>query len=322
MFIDKVNIIVKAGNGGNGCTSLYRDTITRYGRPDGGDGGNGGNVIVKASRNVYTLLDFKFRQEFIAKNGRHGSGKLKKGKDADDIVLLVPIGTQVIEKPTGCLLDDLTIEDQEVVVVYGGKGGRGNHTKKEALPGEVGQSRQIILDLKLIADVGIIGFPNAGKSTLISAISRAKPKIAPYPFTTKEPVLGVVAAGDATFTIADIPGLIEGAHSGRGLGIDFLRHVERTRLLVHLIDMAAQDTRDPVLDFHSLNKELELYSKDVALKPQIIVANKMDCESAKDNLLRFKQEIKNKVIEISAKEKTNLNSLIHEITEELQKNSC
>jgi len=317
MFIDRADIVIKAGNGGNGCTSFYRDTIRRYGKPDGGDGGDGGNIIIRASRNVFTLLDFKYRHEFIAEDGHHGSGKVKKGRNGRDIVLLVPVGTQIIDKSSGCILDDLTKDGQEVVAACGGKGGRGNHTKKQAQPGEIGESRQLILDLKLIADVGIIGFPNAGKSTLVSAISRAKPKIAPYPFTTKEPVLGVVVKDDTAFTVADIPGLVEGAHRGKGLGDRFLRHIERTKLLLHLVDIAAQDLRDPVEDFYLLNKELELYSKEISQKPQLVVANKIDCLSAKANLLRFRQKVKTKVIEISAKEKINLDYLIDEIRKRL-----
>lgn len=322
MFIDTVKILVKGGNGGNGCKSFYSDKMTRHKKPDGGNGGNGGNVTLVASRNVFTLLDFKYRHEFAAANGKHGSSKRQRGADGQDIIILVPVGTQVIDEPTGCLLEDLHFDSQQVVVVKGGRGGCGNAVKKEAMPGQPGEVRNIVLDLKLIADVGILGFPNAGKSTLISQISSAKPKIAPYPFTTKDPILGVVNNGDISFTVVDIPGLIEGAHEGKGLGDKFLRHVERTRILVHLIDMAGVDVRDPLKDFEVLNKELQFYSDEVARKPQILVANKIDLEPAKDNLKRFNKKFRKKIIAISAKEKINLDELTDEITKELQKNSC
>ncbi|MDD5006061.1 MAG: GTPase ObgE [Candidatus Omnitrophica bacterium] len=322
MFIDRVKILVKGGAGGNGCSSFYSDKMSRNKIPDGGNGGDGGNVIFKASRNVFTLLDFKYRHEFAAASGKHGSGNNKRGKNGEDIVILIPLGTQVIDETSGYLLEDLNLEGKEVVVAKGGRGGCGNHTKREAQPGHLGEARDIILDLKLIADVGIIGFPNAGKSTLISQISSARPRIASYPFTTKDPVLGVVNTeegkfSDDSFTIVDIPGLIEGAHQGRGLGDKFLRHVERTKVLIHLIDMAGTENRDPLSDYEILNKELGLYSKEILKKPQILVANKMDLEPAKDNLKRFKRKFKNKIIDISAKEKNNLDILIDEISKKL-----
>lgn len=317
MFIDRVKTLVRGGNGGNGCASFYSDKMTRYKRPDGGNGGDGGNVILRASRNVYTLLDFKYRQEFIASSGKHGSSKRKRGRDGEDVVILVPIGTQIFEETSQCLLEDLDSDNKEVVVVKGGRGGCGNHVRKEAHPGQQGERRALVLDLKLIADVGVIGFPNAGKSTLISKLSSARPRIAAYPFTTKEPVLGVVNRGDDNFTIVDIPGLIEGAHQGRGLGDKFLRHVERTKILVHLIDMSGIDGRDPLGGYEILNRELAFYSKEVAKKVQILVANKMDLESAGENLKRFRSKIKNNIIEISAKENINLNILTDEILKRL-----
>lgn len=323
MFIDKAKIIVRAGNGGNGCTSFYSDKLTRYGRPDGGDGGDGGSVIVKVSKHVFTLLDLQYRHEFRASNGKHGSSKKKTGKRGEDRVILVPAGTQAIEESSGCLLEDLGIDGQEVAVAKGGKGGWGNyHTKKEGHAGKAGEIKTIIFDLKLIADVGIVGFPNAGKSTLISQISSARPKIASYPFTTKAPLLGVVKKDEDSFTVVDIPGLIEGAHQGRGLGDKFLRHVERTKVLIHLIDMAGVDTRDPLYDFEVLNNELTFYSKEVAKKPQIIVANKIDLASAKENVKRFKEKFRRKILPISAKEKNNLDTLINEVIKTLSKNSC
>lgn len=323
MFIDRANIIVKGGKGGSGCKSFYSDKMTRYGKPDGGDGGDGGSVILKVSRNVFTLLDFQYRHEFTAGNGKHGSSKKKKGKNGEDIYILVPCGTQLIDKVSGCLIEDLSTDGQEVVVAVGGKGGWGNfRTRKERFEGKKGETRSLVLDLKLIADVGIIGFPNAGKSTLISQISSARPRIAAYPFTTKEPILGVVNSNDCIFTVVDIPGLIEGAHLGKGLGDKFLRHIERTKVLMHIIDMAGVDTRDPLDDFVILNRELKFYSKALTEKPQILVANKIDLESAKENLKRFKNKFKENIIEISAKEKINLDTLINEVKKELQKNSC
>ncbi|MFH1622700.1 MAG: GTPase ObgE [Candidatus Omnitrophota bacterium] len=321
MFIDRVKTIVKGGTGGKGCNSYYSDKFTRHKRPDGGDGGNGGSVILKASRNVFTLLDFKYRHEFMAANGKHGSSKKQRGKNGSDIVILVPLGTQILEEASNCLLDDLRFDDQQLVIARGGRGGWGNHVKKEAISGQLGEIKNIVLDLKLIADVGIVGFPNAGKSTLISKLSSAKPRIASYPFTTKEPALGVVNTDKGGFTMVDIPGLIKGAHSGRGLGDKFLRHVERTRILVHLIDMAGIDGRDPFKDYESLNKELEFYSREVAKKLQIIVANKIDLEEAKNNLAKFKKKFKKDIIEISAKENINFDSLINEISKKLQENS-
>lgn len=320
MFIDTVKILVSGGDGGNGCNSIYRDKMNMRGRPDGGDGGDGGNVLLKASRSVFTLLDFKYRHEFTAGRGRHGSSNNKRGRDGEDVVILVPQGTQVIEESTKCILEDLNSDNQEIIVAKGGKGGFGNkYRKKEALPGEPGETRSIILDLKLIADVGIIGFPNAGKSTLISKISSARPQIAPYPFTTKDPILGVVKRQDFDFSIVDIPGLIEGAHQGRGLGDKFLRHVERTKILVHLVDMAGVDARDPLDDYEIINRELKFYSPEVANKTQILAANKMDLEPAKDNLKRFKSKFRKKIIEISAKDSVNIGILIDEITKKLQK---
>jgi len=321
MFIDRVKIIVKAGNGGMGCNSLYTDKYTRYGIPDGGDGGKGADIILKASRNVYTLVDFQYHHEFIAPNGRHGSSNTKRGAAGKDWVVQVPLGTLVVDEKTNCLLEDMCKDGQELVVAKGGDGGKGNRTKKDATPGKKGEYKTLILDLKLIADVGIVGFPNAGKSTLITGVSSARPKIAAYPFTTIDPILGVVRKDDFTFTIVDIPGLIEGAHQGRGLGDQFLRHVERTKILVHIVDMAGVDTRDPLEDYVALNNELELYGKGVMDKVQVLVANKMDLDVAKDNLKRFKKKFKKKIIPISAKEKENLDALIDEIAKILQKNS-
>jgi GTP-binding protein len=320
MFVDQVKIYVRAGKGGNGVNSFYRDKFNRRGTPDGGDGGRGGNVIIKTSSNLTTLMDFRYRNRFCAPDGRHGSGKKKRGKDGVDLVIKVPLGTTVKDSITGCILRDLDAEGCSVIVARAGKGGLGNAHRQPATEGESGQERQVTLDLKLIADIGIVGLPNAGKSTLISKISSAHPKIAAYPFTTRAPNLGVVQTEDFSFIAADIPGLISGSYRGKGLGDRFLRHIERTKLLLHLIDMAAAEARDPVEDFESINKELEFYSTEVGKKEQILVANKMDLEGAAENLNRFKARIRKKIYPISALKGQGLEELVEAIGKRLQKN--
>ncbi|MCX5696462.1 MAG: GTPase ObgE [Candidatus Omnitrophica bacterium] len=317
MFIDNAKINVKGGNGGKGCRCFYRDMYTRQGIADGGDGGRGADVIIRADRNLRTLLDFHYNRHFRGQDGGHGSGKKKKGKDALPLYIRVPAGTVITDAATGSVLRDLGSDADEVIVARGGRGGRGNQHHCEVTPFEPGEERQLILDLKLIADCGLVGFPNAGKSTLISNISRARPEIAAYPFTTKAPVLGVVGAGNSVFVIADIPGLIEGSSSGRGLGDRFLRHVERTRVLVHIIDMAGVDGRDPLEDYRIINKELKDYNPELAGKLQIIAANKMDLEPAKANLARFKKVIKKRVYPVSALNKKGLEELIEAIRKKL-----
>jgi len=324
MFVDQVKIKVIAGYGGEGVNSFYRDKFKRCGIPDGGDGGKGGDVIIRANKNFFTLYDFQFRRHFKAEDGKNGSSKKKKGRDGRDLIIDVPVGTIVKDLKTECILRDLDSPNESVIVAIGGRGGRGNQHKRIAEKGEKGQEKEILLDLKLISDVGIIGFPNTGKSTLISAISNAHPKIAGYPFTTKSPVLGIVQSclwvdreEDFSFSIADIPGLIEGSHEGRGLGFRFLRHIERTRLLVHLIDMGSVEGRSPIEDYRILNKELSLYSKRVANIPQIIVANKMDLSKAKSNLKRFKDKINGSVIPISALKREGLEELVEIIRKRL-----
>ena len=317
-FIDRAKIYVKAGSGGRGCSSFYRDKYTRNGIADGGDGGRGADIIVRADRNLHTLLDFQFNRHFTGKHGAHGSGNQKKGKNAEAVIVLVPCGTAVRDLGADCLLRDLTGDRDEFVVAKGGAGGLGNRHRREATPGVPGEQREIQLDLKLLADAGVVGFPNAGKSTLISHISNAHPKIAAYPFTTVAPVLGVVHAEHKTFVIADIPGLIEGSAQGRGLGDKFLRHIERTRLLVHLVDMSGFEGRDPVDDYQVINKELREYNAGVGKKTQIIVANKMDLEPAAKNLARFKKKVpRKKVYPISALNSTGLEDLIEAIAKKL-----
>lgn len=317
MFIDNVKIYVRGGRGGRGCRSFYRDKYTRRGIPDGGEGGKGADIIVRADRNLHTLLDFSYNRHFYGSNGGHGSGKNKKGKDALPLVVKVPVGTTIKDIKSDCVLRDLDKDQTEVVVAYGGKGGFGNRYRQEATDGEPGEEKELFLDLKLIADVGVVGFPNAGKSTLVSSVSRAHPKIAAYPFTTKFPVLGVVSGGDKAFVMADIPGLIKGSSEGRGLGDKFLRHIERNRVLVHLIDMSAFEGRDPIEDYKTINKELKNYSRDVYAKPQILAANKMDLEGAQENLARFRKAIKKKIYPVSALKKEGLEDLIEAIRKKL-----
>jgi GTPase len=284
MFIDEVKIRVKAGDGGNGCLAFRREKYVPRGGPSGGDGGRGGDVVLVASEHHNTLLHFRYNPEHNAERGRHGEGSNRTGRDGESIELPVPIGTVVYDADTGDQLADFTTPGQTYTVAKGGRGGRGNarfatsthQTPTEHEPGRPGDEVHLRLELKLLADVGLVGFPNAGKSTLIARISAAKPKIADYPFTTLEPNLGVVSfENDRTFVVADIPGLIEGAHRGHGLGIQFLRHVERTRVLVHLVDVS-ESGRDPVEDFHVIRRELASFSEDLGRKPMIVVASKVD----------------------------------------------
>lgn len=299
-FIDKAHIYCCAGNGGNGCNSFYRDRYARYPKRDGGDGGDGGDVIITADKGLSTLLDFQYINRFKAGKGAHGSGNSKKGIRGNDCVINIPVGTVIRDAGTNNILRDLTTEGEKVIVAEGGKGGSGNRKVQDSLPGEGGQSREIYLELKLIADVGIIGYPNAGKSTLISRISSARSKVASYPFTTIAPVLGVVKLNtNQIFVACDIPGLIKDAHSGKGLGFEFLRHIERTRVLLHLIDMSAADRRDPSDDYISLNEELNLYNPSLLDKPQILAANKMDLPQSQGNLKSFRARIKEKIHPIS-----------------------
>jgi GTP-binding protein len=285
MFIDEARIYVKAGDGGNGCLAFRREKYVPRGGPSGGDGGRGGDVVLVSSEHYSTLLHFRFNPEHKAERGRHGEGSNKTGRDGESIELPVPVGTVVCDADTGAVLKDFTRHGERFVVARGGRGGRGNArfttsthqapTRHE--PGKPGEERRLRLELKLLADVGLVGFPNAGKSTLISRISAARPKIADYPFTTLEPHLGVVRLDDQrTFVVADIPGLIEGAHQGHGLGTQFLRHIERTKLLAHLVDVSEASGRDPVEDFQVILGELASFSEALAAKPMLVVASKMD----------------------------------------------
>lgn len=321
MFIDEARIYVKAGDGGKGCESLYRDRVNRIGRPDGGPGGDGGDIIFEADGNVHTLLDFQYRQHLKGYSGGHGSSNHKKGRWGEDLHIKVPQGTLIKDAGTGLILRDLVKAGDRVIAAKGGPGGRGNSRARSALPGLPGEEKILLLELKLIADIGIIGYPNAGKSTLISKISSAKPKIANYPFTTKAPMLGVVELHEGcTSVIADIPGLIEGAHKGKGLGDRFLRHVERTKLLVHLVDISAFEARDPYEDYVKLNNELRLYSETLAKKIQIIALNKIDLPEAGENLKVFKSKVPGKkVLPISALTGEGIKELLNECYKKLHR---
>jgi len=290
MFVDEVKVYVKAGDGGNGCNSFYRDLYNRRGSPDGGYGGDGGNLIFKADTNVHTLLDFQYRQHLRAGSGSHGSSNHKAGKRGADILIKVPAGTIIKDLDNGLVLRDLVKAGDSVIVAKGGAGGMGNSRGRASENGAPGEEKTVMLELKVMADVGIIGYPNAGKSTLISRMSSARPKIASYPFTTKEPVLGVVKVyEDLGFVVAEIPGLIEGAHEGRGLGDRFLKHAERTKILIHLVDIAACEGRDPREDYVKLNKELKEYGRGLIKRPQIVALNKTDLPDAKGNIKLFKK---------------------------------
>jgi GTP-binding protein len=313
IFVDEARIFVKAGDGGRGCESHYRDKYMRHPRPDGGDGGPGGDVVITADRSIGTLLDFRFQQHHKAKNGGHASSKGKKGRRGQDCVLRVPVGTMVRDADNGLVIQDLTRDGQIVIVAKGGAGGIGNMQRKVPLAPKPGDERTIRLELKVIADVGIVGFPNAGKSSLICRISKVKSRVANYPFTTKHPVLGFVDFEGAEFIVADLPGIIEGAHEGKGLGHRFLKHAERTKVLVHLIDMAGSEERDPLEDYEKLNHELDAYSEDLTYKRKLVVANKMDLPRAAAHLRRFKKKYKVPVTAVSAETGQGTEELIQEI---------
>jgi GTPase len=326
MFVDEVDIHVSAGNGGNGCLSFRREKFVPRGGPDGGDGGAGGSVYVVATPTKNTLIDFRYHPEFDAKRGAHGQGSNKTGHSGNDLEIPVPIGTLVFENnpETGELttLADLTADGQRVLVARGGRGGRGNarfvsstnRAPRRTEPGEEGEERFLRLQLKLIADAGLVGFPNAGKSTLISRISAARPKIADYPFTTLSPNLGVVSLpDDRSFVVADVPGLIEGAHQGHGLGHQFLRHIERTKVVVHLVDVSGASGRDPVQDFDTILDELRLFDPKVAAKPMIVAASKMDAVDDLSRVTALERHVRDRglpLFRISAVAGTGLDALL------------
>ena len=326
--MDTARIQVKAGNGGNGCISFRREKFVPRGGPDGGDGGNGGNIILVATLGMSTLIDLHHNPRQVADNGGHGTGKQRDGADGADCVVKVPAGTIIRDFDTSELLADLTAPDQSVVVARGGIGGKGNARFKSstfqaprvAEKGEPGEEREISLEVKLIADIGLVGYPNAGKSTLLARTSAATPKIAAYPFTTLRPNLGVVRINrEQNFVLADIPGLIEGAHKGAGLGHQFLRHIERTKMLIHVIDLSATDGRDPIKDYEQLNLELGHYNALLTKLPQIIAVNKIDMPEAKANLTRVEEYFGNrKIFPISAITGDGVNSLMQQAYRSLQ----
>lgn len=320
MFIDEVVIKVEAGNGGDGCLAFRREKYVAMGGPFGGNGGHGSNIIFKVDEGLHTLIDLRYMKTIKGKKGENGRGKNQNGAAADDVIIKVPQGTIVTDLGTGFIIADLKEKDDEVVVAYGGRGGRGNtafKTQSNPAPnfaenGEPGEVKELKVELKLLADVGLVGMPSVGKSTIISCVSKAKPKIAAYHFTTLNPNLGVARTKDGrSFVIADLPGLIEGASLGEGLGDRFLKHIERTRVIAHVIDMSAFEGRDPYLDYVTINKELENFNKDILKKPEIIIANKMDLPSAKENLEKFKKKIGDKkIFEVSAMTNTGLEDVV------------
>lgn len=326
MFYDQAKIYVKGGDGGAGAVAFRREKYVPEGGPSGGDGGRGGDVVFIADEGLRTLVDFRYKRHYKADRGEHGQGKNMHGKGGEDLVVRIPTGTLVKDQDSGEVLADLTEHGQKVIVAKGGRGGRGNarfmsNTNKAptlAENGEPGEERYLTLELKLLADVGLVGFPNVGKSTMISRVSAAKPKIADYHFTTLVPNLGVVELEDGdSFVMADIPGLIEGAHTGAGLGHEFLRHTERTRLILHVLDIAGSENRDPLEDYQIIQEELRQYSPELAKRPMIIVANKMDISGAEENLKRLRESLgeETEIFPVSAATGEGLKDLVYRIAQ-------
>lgn len=327
MFVDEVKLKVIAGSGGDGCTAFRREKFVPNGGPNGGNGGKGSNIIFTVDKGLRTLLDLKYQKEIKGKRGEHGSGKNQFGKNAEDIIIKVPEGTTVTDIDTGVVIADLVNENDSAVIAYGGRGGRGNKafaTPSNPAPdisehGEPGEERYIKVELKMLADVGLVGLPSVGKSTILSQVSRANPKIAAYHFTTLSPNLGVVKTNEGkVFVMADLPGLIEGASKGEGLGDKFLRHVERTRIICHVIDMSGFEGRNPYDDYVLINKELEEFSPKLLNKKQVIIANKMDIEGAKENLEEFKKKVDAEVFEVSAITNDGLDKVITHLADLLE----
>lgn len=330
MFIDKARIFVKSGNGGNGAVSFRREKYVPAGGPDGGDGGNGASVIFEVDLGLRTLMDFKYQRKYVAEHGEDGSKKRKAGRNGEDLILKVPPGTIIRDEATGLVIADLKEEGDRAVVAKGGRGGKGNQHFANAVrqapafarSGSDGVEKWVVLELKMIADVGLLGFPNVGKSTFLSVVTKAKPKIANYHFTTLTPNLGVVQTKfGESFVLADIPGLIEGAAEGVGLGHDFLRHVERTKVLIHIVDISGLEGRDALEDFDKINDELKLYNEKLATRPQVVVANKMDILEDENVFEDFKNELENrgyKVFKMSAATRQGVDDVIAYVSELLQ----
>ena len=328
MFTDYTKIIIKSGNGGDGAITFRREKYVAAGGPDGGDGGRGGNIYFRVDPNANTLIDFRFTKKFKAQNGENGSGSNRYGKAGEDLYIDVPIGTIIKDVETGKVVADLSKEGQEELVLKGGRGGKGNshfatatrQVPRFAQAGEEGEEKEVILELKLLADVGLVGFPSVGKSTLLSVVSKARPQIADYHFTTIVPNLGVVQVKDGrSFVMADLPGLIEGASQGKGLGHQFLRHIERCRVIVHIIDMSGSEGRDPYEDYVTINKELGEYEYRLLERPQIIVANKMDGDEAEENLKKFKEKLGDqKVFPIIAPIHEGIDAVLYAVADALE----
>lgn len=327
MFVDQVKITAKAGNGGNGAVSFHREKFVQNGGPDGGDGGNGGDIVLLADPNMHTLMDFRYKRKYTADNGENGAAALCRGKSAKELVIKVPVGTTVRLVSDGRLVADMHEAGQRHVLLHGGRGGWGNahfatptrQAPNFAKPGIQTQAFRFTLELQTIADVGLVGFPNVGKSTILSVVTRAQPKIANYHFTTLTPNLGIVRRHGQDFVMADIPGLVEGAADGAGLGHDFLRHVERTRLLIHVLDMAGSEGRDPLEDYETINLELARYG-DLQKRPQIVAANKMDLPDGADNLNRFREKYPDvPVFAVSAATRAGFDALMDAVAAELAK---
>ncbi len=331
MFVDRAKIHIKSGKGGNGCVSFRREPFVPEGGPDGGDGGKGGDVIFQADRNLRTLMDFRYKRKYEAENGQDGMKKKKFGKNGKDLVIKVPMGTVVIDEESGLVMKDLTEDGQSFVAARGGRGGKGNTNFKNSVrqapnfaeAGGFAKERGIILEMKVIADVGLVGFPNVGKSSLLATATSAQPKIENYHFTTIAPNLGVVQIFDTSFVMADIAGIIEGAHKGLGLGLKFLKHIERTRVLIHVVDASGSEGRDPIEDFDKIMAELALYSKRVAEKPMLVAANKMDMIDEDDpKFIAFKEYVEGKgyrLFPICAPINLGVHELMAAAAEELQK---
>ena len=322
MFVDEVEIFVQGGAGGRGCVSFRRERFVPRGGPDGGDGGDGGSVFIEAVPGLDTLSEMAGRHHWRAQRGCHGQGKNKAGKNGKDLIISVPAGTLVYDRDLGILLQDLTRPSQRVCIAAGGKGGKGNsafatateQAPRFAQPGTQGHQRWLRLELKLIADVGLVGMPNAGKSTLLSRLSAARPKIADYAFTTLAPQLGIVELSNyRRLMMADLPGLIEGAHQGHGLGDAFLRHIERTRIIVHLLDICPPSQADPAESYRTIRRELAAYSTKLAAKPELIIANKMDLTGSEQALVKLQEDLKTEVIGISAVVGTGLKQLVEKL---------